>query len=77
MNYNQEYYVNASLRLDKNTADILKYTITINTYLTIPSMITVGKGVQFASFNSSFGYFYQSLFNITLSKDCFSIDTIT
>lgn len=77
MNYNQEYYVNASLRLDKITADIFKYTITINTNSTIPSMITVGKGVQFASFNSSFGYFYQSLFNITLSKDSFSIDTIT
>jgi hypothetical protein len=31
MDYNQEYYVNATLRLDKNTADTLKFTIAINT----------------------------------------------
>ena len=77
MDYNQEYYINATLRLDKNTADILKFTVSLNTYSIIPSMISFGKGIQFTSLNSSFGYFYQSLFNMTLSKDSFSIDTLT
>jgi hydrogenase-4 membrane subunit HyfE len=77
MDYNQEYYANATLRLDKNNAEMLKFTIAINTYSDIPSIINLGRGVQFTSFNSSFGFFFQSLFNITLSKDAFSIDSKT
>jgi hypothetical protein len=45
MDYNQEYYINASLRLDKNTAEILKFTIAINTHSNITSIITLGKGL--------------------------------